>query len=470
MARSTTKDLKAAVRYMFSQRFGLTNEIGYPGGITPNASISPSNVDHCFDNNKSLAWSDAADTTNVPVLSCDINNRIHLDRQATYGAREQAQYYVNANASLATQTFHIADRAQVITNIQYEHNTAGTASGAVTAVVTHDTGTQVPGTGTVVMTNTFNCKGTANVVQYATLLAVGGDGDVVPGLTLAAGDRLSIVFTGTLTTLAGVVCTVGLTAGQTEQYAQYNSLAGTPVTQGFFLANRDMMVVGVQAVWSTPTSGSGTINVTHETSTTAPGSGTSILVSGTAIAPNTTANTVNNFALTATAATLQLNAGDRLSLKVTGSVTALAGLVIIVYLQALTPNALTGTGYYGQVDINFNLQANSVQGTQSFFVADRDYEVVDASFIASAAGTDGGTVTGEIDIDKGTTAAGSGTTIASTTANFNLKSTANTTQVATLSVSRRNRLLSQGDRLTFTTAGTLTTVAGVDVTVSLLPR
>lgn len=120
-----------------------------------------------------------------------------------------ATFSMLANGSLADQCFFVADRAYTVLAIKEVHSVAGNDAGAVNLQVTKDTGTQAPGAGTDLLTNNsnagFNLKGTANTVQNGTLTSTAG------ALTLAAGDRLSADFAGTLTTLAGVVVTVALT-------------------------------------------------------------------------------------------------------------------------------------------------------------------------------------------------------------------------------------------------------------------
>lgn len=120
-----------------------------------------------------------------------------------------ATYSMLANGSLADQCFFVADRAYTVLAINQVHSVAGNDAGAVNLQVTKDTGTQAPGAGADLLTNNsnagFNLKGTANTVQNGTLTSTAG------ALTLAAGDRLSVDFAGTLTTLAGVVVTVALT-------------------------------------------------------------------------------------------------------------------------------------------------------------------------------------------------------------------------------------------------------------------
>lgn len=112
------------------------------------------------------------------------------------------------NSHCVDQCFFIADRAYQITRIDYVHATAGNDAGAVNLQVTKDTATDAPGAGTYLLTNNtnagFNCKATANTVQNGTLTAT------TASLQLAAGNRLSVDFAGTVTTLAGAQVTVTL--------------------------------------------------------------------------------------------------------------------------------------------------------------------------------------------------------------------------------------------------------------------
>lgn len=113
-----------------------------------------------------------------------------------------------ANGDCVDQAFFTATRAYQVSAIKEVHATPGNDAGAVNLQVTKDTSTDAPGAGTDLLTNNtnagFNLKGTANTVQSGTLSATAAD------LQLAAGDRLSLDFAGTLTTLAGVQVTVTL--------------------------------------------------------------------------------------------------------------------------------------------------------------------------------------------------------------------------------------------------------------------
>ena len=195
----------------------------------------------------------------------------------------------------------------------------------------------------------------------------------------------------------------------------------------------------------------------------APGAGTDLLTNNTNAGFDCKAaiNTVQNGTLTATAASLRLAPGDRLSVDFAGTLTALAGVVVVVTLQPVADRKA----------VTFTLSKNANLADQAFFIADRNYEVLAVSEVHATAGNDAGAVNLQVTRDKATDAPGAGTDLLSnnTNAGFNLKGTANTVQVGTFVDTRFNFLMA-GDRLSVDFAGTLTTLAGVTVTVDLAPR
>ena len=420
---------------------------------------------HDINNNTPISFASADDSTSIHALSVDTDNLVRFNREATVGAREPMNFYLNAAGGMSTQVLFIANRPMVVTDVLEIHSTAETATGTCTLTITKDATGTTPGSGTAILTTTINLKGTANTVNIGSLLAVDGTGQPNAGLTLAKGDRLTAVVggTATVTALAGVVITIYSAPGFKEIPAIYLMKAnGSIATQNFFQSSRDLQITGVQMVWSTAASDAGavTIDVTHETGTTAAGSGNSILSAAQSV--KGTANTVVSPALSATASRLVLRAGDRLSVKTTGTLTALAGLVVIVYT-----NSLSNTGYVGQVDVDFTLLANGSQGTQGFFIADRDYLVQDFNVIWGTAGTDGGTVTIDCTIDKGIVAPGAGSSILN--AALSVKTTAATTAYPALSTAQHLKLISRGDLVSVKFTGTLTSLAGVTADLSLIP-
>lgn len=450
MGRLTTKDIGAAIRYLFQTR--------YPG-----LPASPNGSDHDFTNNIPLTWSDAADVTSIHGLLVDPDSRVRLDRETHLGARIPLQFSLLATGGLATETFFIAPRAMVITDVFEIHSTAETAAGTATAVVTHETGTQAPGAGTAVMTNTFNLKATANTVQTATLNAPTGSGDPNAALVLAQGDRLSITVggTATITALAGVVLTVWVAPGHKENYTQF-FMASSVATQAIGLFNRDQVVTAAYLVYSHAASGAPTItlDITQESGTTAPGSGTTILGAAQAVDNTTAVNTVYSLPLSGTAANLVIRAGNRLSIKSSGSWSGLAGVCVVVVTQAIG-----AMGYYGQSDAGIAILANGSVLTQGFLIADRDYEVVDWSAGWGTASGAAGTL--DLTIDKGVVAPGAGSSaLAGTSA---LSGTANTVSVPGVNTSRRQRLASRGDLISIK-VGSPSATAGLYTGLSLLPR
>ena len=121
--------------------------------------------------------------------------------------------------------------------------------------------------------------------------------------------------------------------------------AATAVNQSIFIAPYNCEVVEVDISWDVA-SASGTVQLEHDTGTTAPGSGTALLSAnsgGTANALSTagTAYTVNKFSVakgnfvTPDNSSFQLSKYDRLSLVFSGTQTGLVGLVVSVVLKRI---------------------------------------------------------------------------------------------------------------------------------------
>jgi hypothetical protein len=106
-----------------------------------------------------------------------------------------------AAPSAGSQTFFLASRAYRVKSATCIFSTASTSG---TATVNKDTGTTAPGGGTALLTGTMSLSGTANTLVTGTLISTAAT------LQLAAGDRLSVTFGGTLTNLAGATIMVGL--------------------------------------------------------------------------------------------------------------------------------------------------------------------------------------------------------------------------------------------------------------------
>lgn len=103
-------------------------------------------------------------------------------------------------AASVDQPVFIADRAYVVVSAKEIHSVVGSTSAAVQ--YKKCTGTTAPASGTAIATGTFDLTATINTTQTATLSATASD------YTLAAGDKLALDFSGTLTGLVGVVTIV----------------------------------------------------------------------------------------------------------------------------------------------------------------------------------------------------------------------------------------------------------------------
>ncbi len=114
-----------------------------------------------------------------------------------------ATYYFTGTPAATNQVFFLATRALKIVAMSCVFSTA--AGGASTLTVTKDTSTNAPGAGTAVQTGSFNLNATANTVQTATLAALAT-------ITMAAGDRLAVVFANAIQATAGLVISVQLAA------------------------------------------------------------------------------------------------------------------------------------------------------------------------------------------------------------------------------------------------------------------
>lgn len=450
MAKQLRNAITAAIRAPFLKRGGLTNDI--------------SGIDYARDNATPLRWRNAADTADVDALNVDSAGAVLLNGKAVPAGTHTFTFKMAANASLENQQFCIVPFACRVTKITEVHSAAGTHGSAVTAYIEKLTSTTAVGSG-IALHTAVSMKTTANTPQTATLSTLHKRGELSTDLDLAAGDRLGIVFTGTLTTLAGVVFTISVTPAMKGEAAVYAMNAnGSLADQSFFVANRPCTVSAIYYAHAVKGTNGSAVNlqVTKDTSTDAPGAGTDLLTNNTNAGFDCKgANyTVQTGTLTATAATLRLAAGDRLSVDFAGTLTALAGVVVVVLFAPI----------YDRREISWTMLANGSLADQAFWVADGDYQLIDARYVNSVAGNDGGNVNVQLVKDIGTDAPGAGTDLLTdnSTRGFDCKSTANTVAVGTPAAAG-TVILMNGDRLSVDFGGTLTTLAGVTITASLKP-
>lgn len=135
-------------------------------------------------------------------LELTITRRLRLGPNAQFlvgasGAVFDWPIVLNYIASLVTQTFYTATRAVRVTSISGRVRVAGTGGACTISFFKVPSGTAV-GSGTLLHSGSFNLVGAVDTVQ--TLVLIPG-----AGLTLAAGDSIGYVLTGTATSAVGTV-------------------------------------------------------------------------------------------------------------------------------------------------------------------------------------------------------------------------------------------------------------------------
>lgn len=401
------------------------------------------------------------------LLGTDSLDNVLLRGAVTKGFATPVKLMLQANAKCVTTAMYVnaGDVANPrgtpmeVVRIDCIFGTAGTDAGAVTGYVTKDVAGQAPGTGATVMTGTFNLKGTANTLQTAdywtptaTLCLAGPRG--TPSTVLAAGEQLTFVVSGVNTSLANLAVTVWVRphTGASIATAAYHANGDIATSTMYLNVIPGQVVRAVSMRWGTAgTNGSAvTADITKDTSTNAPGAGTSILLAAQSV--KGTANVAVYPALAASAATLTMALGDRLALKMTGTLTALADLVVTVHFGASSTEHIV-------VPVNFwDAQATD----RTAFIANEYLQVVDYWETWSTASTTNKQL---LTKDTGTTAPGAGTGLLSdnTNAGIDTSATANT-PTGSLVVSavslKENLYLAPGDRLGIKNAGTTGSLAG----------
>lgn len=122
--------------------------------------------------------------------------------EAVGSGTEAAQFFGPTNASLVTQAFFQSfGQNYLISSVSMSWAVAGTDAGAVTIDVTADAQAGAAGSGTSVLAAPISAKTAANTIVSAPLAV---------GAALAATQRLSVKFAGTLTALSGVLVKVVL--------------------------------------------------------------------------------------------------------------------------------------------------------------------------------------------------------------------------------------------------------------------
>lgn len=106
------------------------------------------------------------------------------------------------SATTTSYTLFVNDNVSGTYQIAAVTATFGTASSSGTLQVEVATGTQATGSGTNQLTGTVSLAGTANTAVNGTVIA--------SPTTIAAGNRVNLIFAGTMTSLANCAVTVSL--------------------------------------------------------------------------------------------------------------------------------------------------------------------------------------------------------------------------------------------------------------------
>ena len=141
----------------------------------------------------------------------------------------------------------------------------------------------------------------------------GGDVNIVPGDAVSTGAPGTFKVNGD----ANLIC---------PSFVMYGAPAAA-TDLNFFIANRALMLVSAKESHAVAAGGASTATITKDTSTTAPGAGTSLHQSG-SFDLNGTANTVQSATVVTTVATKTFAAGDRLGLKFANAIQSSSGVTI----------------------------------------------------------------------------------------------------------------------------------------------
>lgn len=438
-SRTIIDRMRAPFSGLFGVRYPRFNQLGIANDVPIRAM--------------NAAYSDTVD-----LIGLDARNNRLIGGSFVRAIALPIRCQISANGKIGQKTPFFVNNNDAtpleITEIMLDY---GTADGvANTAVVTKDQQGQIPGAGASTMTGTFNLNTTTNTIQTAVLA---GTSRGYPSIVLGSGEQLTLSIASAVTSLASLYVTVWVkpyTGG--SSVGQYSRPANGDIATGVLMLNLipGLKVRAISMRWSVAATDAGavTIDITKDTGTAAPGAGTSVLLAAQSV--KGTINTTVFVPLAVSAATLTMASGDRLALKTTGVLTALAGLVVSILYESLTADFI-------QVSVPFwDAQATD----RILFVSNASYQVVDYWEVWSTASTSNKQV---LTKDTGTTAPGAGTALLTdnTNAGIDTSATANTPVEGTLTAVKPNLWVANGDRLSVKNSGTTGALAGAVGTVLL---
>lgn len=352
------------------------------------------------DNDTTLRALNAAGDDQLDLIGTTARNTRVVAGAYHRGMATPVQLLITANGKIGTVNTIFTNNNDTtplqVVRIDCEF---GVADGAVnTGYVSKDANGSAPGSGASCMTGTFNLNSTANTTQNGVLSGPMG----FPALTLGPGEQLSFVIASAVTSLAGLIVTVWVQPHTDMAYAVYNRRANADIAAAetiYLNVIPGQRIRGAVVRFGTPGSDAGTVvlDLTKDTSTNAPGAGTSILSATQSL--KATANTAVYLSMATLAATLTMGALDRIAMKITGTKTALAQLSITVFFEPVSELLLA---------VPFSLW-DGLSTDRAIFISNALYKFIGFWETWATAGTSGVHMPTK---DGGTTAPGAGTAMA----------------------------------------------------------
>lgn len=242
-----------------------------------------------------------------------------------------------------------------------------------------------------------------------------------------------------------------------------NSKIASNLAQTFYIAGGDSSLTDTLEIHATAGNDAAavTITITKETGVAAPGTGTAVWSA--TLSLKATANTFQLATLAdvykrkypgSDGNAISLKSGDRLSVKITGTTTTLAGLCLTAYTQPGLSAPYAG----------YTVHANGDIATQYIYIANEHRTISSVQVYYGTKSSGANTV--DVTKDTGTTAPGAGTTILA--AAQALDSTAGTVYTPALSATASVLDMAPGDRLAVKFA-TVTALADIVIIVHFTP-
>ncbi len=330
------------------------------------------------------------------------------------------------------------------------------SSASPTLNITKEESGQAPGAGVSLLSAGIDVTDTAATPNAGALVT-----DVAK-LTLVAGDMLSVKLSTTTTELAGLNVTIWVSPGHIVNFASYVCLAnGSLADAAYAVLNRPTTALAVSYVHATLGTNGSAVTAMPErpTSTENPSSGDAMMASG--FNCKSTINVPQHGTLVTTAVIVRSAPQNRFAIDFTGTLTALAGVVMTMAYSA----------WEDAVEIQlFTLDTGAAITDRTLVNLVRDMAIVGAmcNFAVQA----GGASNIQLQSVESGEAAGAGHVLLSldSSQGFATDGTAETPEEGALVVTPSSHFAKATDRIGAAPSGTLTSLAGVSIGVLLAPR